>query len=230
MESPIIPPTSPAANNNVPLKSSNSSTKVVDDVTSLTSFNPFSEEDEHESSYTLVSSLFSRVKNSFAAPLSSAVAVASGASSSASNAKENSNQNEQRRASGPTQITSPIMRPVPDKLRPKIASTPGPSPAPPAVYLFPAISETPTINADHEKSYKQNGLFSSLATEANEGGLFGTAIPGFPIQDDARSIHTTVSLKRSASVSKVIRRLRGEGGYYAELFCASWNIHYILLN
>lgn len=40
-------------------------------------------------------------------------------------------------------------------------------------------------------------------------------IPGFPIQDsDARSIRTAVSVsnvKRSASVSKVIRRIRGEG-------------------
>ena len=45
-----------------------------------------------------------------------------------------------------------------------------------------------------------------------DGGIFGNTIPGFPIQDDARSIKTsTGSLHRSGSVSKVIRRIRGEG-------------------
>lgn len=212
MESPVLPPTSPAVTNNATLKSSSSSTRIVDDVTSLTSFNPFSEEDEHESSYTLVSSLFTRVKNSFTAPLSSAVAVASGGSSSSANAKETATQNEQRRVSGgPVQLTSPVMRPVPDKLRPKIAGTPGPSLAPPLVSVIPAIPETPTFNADYDKPQNKGSLFYSPTTDVNESGLFGTAIPGFPIQDDARSIHTTASLKRSASVSKVIRRIRGEG-------------------
>jgi 1-phosphatidylinositol-3-phosphate 5-kinase len=44
-----------------------------------------------------------------------------------------------------------------------------------------------------------------------DGGLYGTTIPGFSIPEDARSIRTSVSVKRSASVSKVIRRIRGEG-------------------
>ena len=56
---------------------SRSSTKIVDDVTILTSFNPFSEEDENDqSSYALVSSLFSKVKNSLSAPLSAGPSVA----------------------------------------------------------------------------------------------------------------------------------------------------------
>jgi 1-phosphatidylinositol-3-phosphate 5-kinase len=44
-----------------------------------------------------------------------------------------------------------------------------------------------------------------------DGGLYGTTIPGFSIPEDARSIRTATSVKRSASVSKVIRRIRGEG-------------------
>ncbi|KAI5124133.1 hypothetical protein M0805_000944 [Coniferiporia weirii] len=207
-------PTSPTVANGGPLKSSSSSTRLVDDVTSLTSFNPFSEEDEHDqSSYTLVSTLFSRMKNSLAAPLTSAVAAASGASTS-TNAQTNAATNEQRRPSGgpfPVQITSPIIRPVSDRFRPKIVGASGPSLAPPLVSVIPALSEIPTFNTDYEKPSNRNGLFHSPTTESQEGGLFGTAIPGFPIQDDARSIHTTASLKRSASVSKVIRRIRGEG-------------------
>lgn len=41
--------------------------------------------------------------------------------------------------------------------------------------------------------------------------MYGTSIPGFAIPDDARSVRTVASTKRGASVSKVIRRLRGEG-------------------
>jgi 1-phosphatidylinositol-3-phosphate 5-kinase len=41
--------------------------------------------------------------------------------------------------------------------------------------------------------------------------MYSTSIPGFPMQDDARSIRTAGSLKKNNSVSKVIRRLRGEG-------------------
>jgi hypothetical protein len=50
-----------------------------------------------------------------------------------------------------------------------------------------------------------------------DGGIFGTAIPGFPIPDDARSIRTATSLQRSGSVSKVIRRVRGEGKLFVAL-------------
>lgn len=51
--------------------------------------------------------------------------------------------------------------------------------------------------------------------DGNDNSGYGTFIPGFPMPDsDARSIRTTASVnnfKRTASVSKVIRRLRGEG-------------------
>ncbi|EJD03732.1 uncharacterized protein FOMMEDRAFT_105874 [Fomitiporia mediterranea MF3/22] len=213
MESPQLQPTSPTtASGGGVLKSSDSSTKVVDDVTSLTSFNPFSEEDEHESSYTLVSSLFSRVKNSFAAPLSSAVAAASGTSTT--NGRESAPPNDQKRPSAGThviQATSPVMKPVSDKFRPRIVGSSGPSLAPPLVSVIPAHPETPTFGPEYEKPPSRTGFFYSPTAESQDGGMFGTAIPGFPIQDDARSIHTTTSLKRSASVSKVIRRIRGEG-------------------
>lgn len=209
MESPQLHPTSPTVANGGPVRSSSSSTRVVDDVTSLTSFNPFSEEDEHESSYTLVSSLFSRVKNSFAAPLSSAVTAASN-----TNGRDAVPQNEQRRSSvgtHPIQATSPVIKPVSDRFRPKIVGGSGPSLAPPLVSVVPALPETPTFSSEYEKTPSRGNLFYSPTTESQDGGAFGTAIPGFPIQDDARSIHTTTSLQRSASVSKVIRRIRGEG-------------------
>lgn len=210
MDSPQHP-TSPNVANGSALKSSSSSTRLVDDVTSLTSFNPFSEEDEHDqSSYTLVSSLFSRVRNSLAAPLSSAVSAAT-TNGNAQNILTGGA--DQRRISGgihPVQATSPVIRPANDRLRPKVGSS-GPSPAPPLVSMVPAHSEFPTFNTEPEKAPGAGRLFYSPSMESYEGSLFGSAIPGFPIQDDARSIHTATSIKRSASVSKVIRRLRGEG-------------------
>lgn len=206
-------PTSPINGTGPPKSSSSSSTRlVVDDVTSLTSFNPFSEEDENDqSSYALVSSLFSRVKNSFTAPLTSAAGVTSSNMQIVNTATNPSPASEQRRTmERPQQIYSsiPAARTAADKLRARII---GPSLAPPLVSVIPALSEIQSFNADYEKSSGKGGILYSPATESHEGGLFGTGIPGFPIQDDARSIHTSTSLKRSASVSKVIRRIRGEG-------------------
>ncbi|KAL5478589.1 MDM12_4 [Sanghuangporus weigelae] len=218
MESPQLHPASPtvASSNGGPLKSSSSSTKVVDDVTSLTSFNPFSEEDEHESSYTLVSSIFSRVKNSFAAPLSSAVAAASGTSTA--NARESVPSVEQKRPSvgmHPAQATSPVLKPVTNKLRPKIASAAGPTLAPPLVSVIPARPETPIFSSGYENPAGRSGLLYSQSAESQEGGLFGTVIPGFPIQDDARSIRGFVGkdyheiigwmtkLAKNATIAKV---------------------------
>jgi 1-phosphatidylinositol-3-phosphate 5-kinase len=173
--------------------------KIMDDVTSLTSFNPFSEEDEHDqSSYAIVTSLFEKVKNTLAAPLSSA--VTSGSPATAVNpppAKD---------------VTSPVnasSRSHPERPH-SLALVPS-NPAPPLVSLTPVVSEAPSYNAEYDRPPSRGGLFYS-PTESNEG-LYGTAIPGFPIADDARSIRTTGSanLRRTASVSKVIRRIRGEG-------------------
>ena len=179
-------------------------TKVVDDVTSLTSFNPFSEEDEHDqSSYTLVTSLLSRVKNSLAAPLSSAVSQQTTGTSS-----NNAVHTETRRlsANAPNNLSpNPAKGFTNEKVPPfKSFKSTNSIPAPPVVSFVPVVPEFPAFN---ERAPSRNGQYFSA--DPQDGGVVGTAIPGFPIPDDARSIHTTTSLKRSAS--KVIRKIRGEG-------------------
>jgi 1-phosphatidylinositol-3-phosphate 5-kinase len=83
--------------------------------------------------------------------------------------------------------------------------------APPVVSLTPVVSESPTFNISTETASTRGGRFGFISPDAAEG-TYGTAIPGFPIADDARSIKTSTSVgPKSASVSKVIRRLRGEG-------------------
>ncbi len=52
--------------------------------------------------------------------------------------------------------------------------------------------------------------FSAFAVEQ----LDHTAVPGFPIADDARSLRTVASGRPVDGVSKIIRRLRGEGLRY----------------
>ncbi|KAK7058615.1 Mitochondrial distribution and morphology protein 12 [Paramarasmius palmivorus] len=208
ISSPILPNFSAGSR-------SRSSTKLADDVTSLTSFNPFSEEDENDqSSYALVTSLFSRVKNTFSAPLSSAVGAAS-TNTTSSNAGNNANvtsaSNDQRRPSYTIHTQSSFSSRSSAGERPNSLSTVNiTTPAPPLVSLTPAQSETPTYNVEYyDRSPSRTGM---LYSESTDGGLFGNAIPGFPIQDDARSIKTsTGSLHRSGSVSKVMRRIRGEG-------------------
>lgn len=195
----------------VQLSRSHSSVKLSDDVASLTSFNPFSEEDDNDkSSYTLVTSIFSRMKNTLSAPLASTTpAVPSTATTSA---PASQNLADQRRLSHPgqSQISTPTSKTPgserPNPLHPAFALA-----APPLVSLTPAQSEVLSYNAEHERS-PSRGAFYSPVWDSSEGALFGTSIPGFPIPDDARSIRTSASLHRSsASVSKVIRRLRGEG-------------------
>ena len=161
MDSPQIP-TSPI-NSYGAVKSSSSSTKVVDDVTSLTSFNPFSEEDEHDqSSYTLVSSLFTRVKNSLAAPLSNAVAAASGTPAPTPTLPGQTNaipsDPEVKRIvdkNAGTQNLSPASR-LQTESRPrpmKLGSSAGPSLAPPLVtplVVDSGLREPPTYSVDFE--------------------------------------------------------------------------------
>jgi len=151
----------------------------------LTSFNPFQEDDELDnSSYAYVSSLFSKVRNTFAP------------------------------APKPQPLhTQAVLRSV-TEAKPRIgerkASLPvvSKNPAPPLVSVTPVVSEAPSVDTPFSRV---GGLFGLAANDAAEGP-YGTAIPGFPI-DDARSIKTSTSLghKKSTSVSKVIRRLRGEG-------------------
>ncbi|KAH9943988.1 uncharacterized protein BXZ73DRAFT_86972 [Epithele typhae] len=180
---------------------SRSSTKIVDDVTSLTSFNPFSEEDEHDqSSYALVSSLFSKVKNTLSAPLS--VAGPSAVPVHPTTAPDKPPA-ELRRPSLQFANSNQSNKSAADRNTPFNIVTS--NPAPPLVSLTPVISETPSYAGEYDRPPSRGGLFSLDNPD-------GYSIPGFPIQDsDARSIRTNVSLRRSASVSKVIRRIRGEG-------------------
>jgi 1-phosphatidylinositol-3-phosphate 5-kinase len=175
------------------------SVKTFDDVAILTSFNPFSEEDEHDqSSYAIVTSLFSKVKNTLAAPLTSAVASSTPTP-----------QPNPPAAKDASSSINPSSRSQPE--RPNSLAIVPSNPAPPLVFLTPVVSEAPSYNTEYDRPSSRGGLFYS-PTESNEA-LFGTAIPGFPIADDARSIRTSGSanLRRTASVSKVIRRIRGEG-------------------
>ncbi|KAJ7201260.1 hypothetical protein GGX14DRAFT_656010 [Mycena pura] len=190
---------------------SRSSTKLtVDDLTSLTSFNPFSEEDENDQSF--VTSIFFKMKNTLA-PLTSAAAVPGGApNNSSSNANATATASEPRRPSYSMTQNNPNMssRASISNDRPNSLSAVQASQlAPPMVSLTPAQSEVPTYSVEFERSPSRSGMFPSY--DSQDGGIFGTSIPGFPIQDDARSIKTTTSLHRSNSVSKVIRRIRGEG-------------------
>ncbi|KAF9502172.1 hypothetical protein BDN71DRAFT_13186 [Pleurotus eryngii] len=189
-------------------RSRSSSKQLVDDVTSLTSFNPFSEEDENDqSSYTLVTSLFSRMKNTLSAPLSSAVTAASTSAHPAT--LTNVGASEQRRPSYTlpnSQSTLSSKYPIPERSKP--FPTIHPNLAPPLVSLTPAHSEFPTF---HSGSPPRGAAGYSPAYDPQDGGQYGTAIPGFPVVDDARSIKTSTSHHRSGSVSKVIRRIRGEG-------------------
>lgn len=227
MESPQLP-TSPTYTQG-PVKSSSSSAKFTDDVTSLTSFNPFFEEDEHDqSSYTLVSSLFSRVKNSFASPLASTVGAASGTtaitnSSGVANTNNDAKSRPNERATQNVSAANVSPRIAVEKPRPfKIAGSSEPTLA---LSVEPALSVAPTVNFEHDGSAPKANYFFSPTSEQPDGGMFGTAIPGFPIQDDTRSIHTNASLKRSLSVSKVIRRIRGEGELLS-LIGIFWPIEY----
>ncbi len=211
MESPqSISPNPPFGS--APSSRSRSSTKL-DDVTSLTSFNPFSEEDENDqSSYALVSSLLSKVRNTLAAPLTAATAAA------ALTVNPSPAPNAIAAARGPpSEPRRPSIHSTSNQSVKSSAERPGPLhvnqviPAPPLVSLTPVTSESPSL-VEMERSASQGGSFYS--PEAGESWGYGTYIPGFPIQDsDARSIRTNTSngMRRSGSVSKVIRRIRGEG-------------------
>ncbi|KAJ3558998.1 hypothetical protein NM688_g604 [Phlebia brevispora] len=191
------------------------SSSKLDDVTSLTSFNPFAEEDENDqSSYAIVTSLFSKVKNTLSGPLSAAAAAAAASTTLTpplvnQAAAPTTTTVEQRRPSIPHSISNASNKLAPE--RPYPLHVHQSKAAPPLVSLTPVTSETPSY-VDLERSNSQGGVYYN--SDAPDGAIYGTFIPGFPIQDsDARSIRTTTStnVKRSDSVSKVIRRIRGEG-------------------
>ncbi len=193
------------------MSSPSQASRPLEDVTGLTSFNPFSEEDENDqSSYALMTSLFSKVKSTFTTPLSSALPPSTTGASAAG--PSNSVPTERRRPpisvvqshSSNESARSPSERP------PSLTVVPS-NVAPPLVSLTPVVSEGLTFNIDFDLSLARGALLNPSTSDSLDGGLYGTTIPGFSIPEDARSIRTTTSVKRSASVSKVIRRIRGEG-------------------
>ena len=179
------------------------------DVASLTSYNPFSEEDENDqSSYTLVTSIFSRMKNTLSAPLSSAVGTTASTQPSSNFSNQPIGASDIRRPSYTTAGSNFSSR-ITASERPNSLNAAPSHTAPPLVSLTPAHSEIPTYTVEYDRQMSQKASNSS-AVDFGDNSLFG-AIPGFPIQDDARSIKTSASIHRSGSVSKVMRRLRGEG-------------------
>ena len=179
------------------------------DVTSLTSYNPFSEEDENDqSSYTLVTSIFSRMKSTLSAPLSSAVGTTSSTQSSSNFTNQQIGASDSRRPSYTTVGSNFSSRTTASERPNPLIAAPSHT-APPLVSLTPAHSEIPTYAVEYERQMSQKAS-NSPAVDFGDNILFGS-IPGFPIQDDARSIKTSASIHRSGSVSKVMRRLRGEG-------------------
>ena len=180
-----------------------------EDVASLTSFNPFSEEDEHDqSSYALMTSLLSRVKNTFTTPLSSAPLVSTGTGAAA---PSNTTPAERRRPSAAViQNCNESSRSSHE--RPLSMTVVSSHIAPPLVSLTPVVSEGLTFNSDFD-SLSRGAFINPSPSDGLEGGPYGTTIPGFSIPEDARSIRTAPSIRRSGSVSKVIRRIRGEGEF-----------------
>ncbi|KAI0001751.1 hypothetical protein BJV77DRAFT_1076272 [Russula vinacea] len=185
--------------------------RPLEDVTSLTSFNPFSEEDENDqSSYALMTSLFSKVKNTFTTPSSSAPPTSTAGASTAG--PPNSAPIERRRQTSSTvQTHSSLESSHTSSERPPSLTVVSSNVAPPLVSLTPVVSEALSFNIDFDLPLPRGAFLSASVSDSLDGGLYGTTIPGFSIPEDARSIRTTVSVKRSASVSKVIRRIRGEG-------------------
>lgn len=191
---------------------SQASSRQLEDVMSLTSFNPFSEEDENDqSSYALMSSIFSKVKNTFTTPLSSAPPPSTAGASALG--PPNSAPTERRRpANSVVQNNSNESSQSSSERPPSLTVVPS-NAAPPLVSLTPVVSEGLSFNIDFDLSLSRGALVNPSTSDSLDGGLYGTTIPGFSIPEDARSIRTTTSVKRSASVSKVIRRIRGEGTY-----------------
>lgn len=149
----------------------------------LTTFpNPF--DDEPEQGY--LPSLLSKVKNTFAVePVVEAP----------------------RKPSKPVPASPRLSKPV-------VPYTPLPSVR--AAAAAPVVSITPVVSVSEEprrrpsvSTIPDSPSSISLSAMANAELSQNFAIPGFPMADDARS--TTGSLRRNGSVSKIIRRLRGEG-------------------
>ncbi|KAG9038840.1 1-phosphatidylinositol-3-phosphate 5-kinase [Tulasnella sp. JGI-2019a] len=195
-----------------------------DDPATLTLFgNPFENEEKEDTPW---SSLLSKVKNTFSAPMSgvssttsTTVPSSSGTTSPPIRHADESHTvpNVARRSSNSNKSIVSVgtsARAIQNKTFP-LRQT---SAAPPLVSLTPVISEQPSFPGDnHSDGGSMRGAspgpgYFGGAMEPGESSHYGHFIPGFPINDDAKSIRTTASGgRRSESASKVIRRLRGQG-------------------
>lgn len=161
----------------------------------------------------------SKVKNTLAAPLASATTSVVTPSANAPNGSQLSSGQELRRPSIPASNSNVSSKSDTVKRNP-MAVTSQANLAPPLVSLTPVTSEPLASFVEFERTPSQGASVFSPDGHDNTG--YGTYIPGFPIQDnsDARSIRTAGSVSnvnRSASVSKVIRRIRGEGTHLSTI-------------
>ncbi|KAF8683231.1 Translation initiation factor IF-2, N-terminal region [Rhizoctonia solani] len=180
---------------------------TMDSPVTLTTHNPFEDDDlGGQGGYALVTSIFSKMKNTFVATGPSGATTTSVPTPSVivPTTGENTNKPANKavnKVTSPTNPPSPVrapsLKPATKSLKPG-----GSNPAPPLVSFAPIAVEQPRYIAEG----------ASIAPQTYEGveGIYGTSIPGFAIPDDARSVRTVASTKRGASISKVIRRLRGE--------------------
>src|SRR5258708_6375029 len=174
-----------------------------EDVHTLTTFgNPFPDEgEEGNSSYAIMSSLLSKVRNTFSVQ-------STPSPSSMNTAQAALPQPELSRNASNPRPTLPRV-PSSSKDRSINAFANARRPAPPLISMAPVISKIPTYLNDPEPPTSRNSDLRSGSPM--EGDAINTGIPGFPIQDDTRSVRTSHSLKRHGTASKVIRRLRGDG-------------------
>ncbi|CAE7226835.1 unnamed protein product [Rhizoctonia solani] len=181
----------------------------MDSPVTLTTHNPFGDDDPGgQGGYTLVTSIFSKMKNPFAANGPPGT-IASGNVSTTPVVAPPANESANKPMNKPiSKVTTPTNPPSPSRapsLKPATKSLKpgGSNPAPPLVSFAPIAVEQPR--------YVAEGAYASPQTYDGVERMYGTSIPGFAIPDDARSVRTVASTRRGASVSKAIRRLRGEG-------------------
>ncbi|KZO89685.1 hypothetical protein CALVIDRAFT_603485 [Calocera viscosa TUFC12733] len=219
------------------------------DTMSLTTSNPFEEEQDY-SSYQIVSRLMSKVKEAFVPSLGSgspAMPSSPAQQSVPSGSSTMTNLADPRLhvrspSARPAALTS--MQPPPNPPRvtspplsnPSRAKSPTPStrasfpimqsnPLPPLVSLTPVTSSVETTNVSattvpgrilthgHPHPRPIGSPPSTTSLYPIEATMH--SIPGFPLADDARTVASVATngagLRRTESVSKVIRRIRGEG-------------------
>ncbi|EJU00051.1 hypothetical protein DACRYDRAFT_117647 [Dacryopinax primogenitus] len=222
------------------------------DAMSLTTSNPFEEEQDY-TSYQIVSRLMNKVKEAFVPSLGTASPAPPSTPalpSIPSGSSTMTNLADPRQVRSPSARPAPIMpNPAPPN-PPRVTSPPlsHPSraksptasmrafpiiqanPLPPLVSLTPVTSSVETSNVlatagparIHTHGHSHHHLPQAMASPPSTTSLYPypveanmTSIPGFPLPDDARTVASVGTngggLRRTESVSKAIRRIRGEG-------------------